>query len=406
MLAKVEGKVVFIAGAIPGEEVKIRITRATSQAAWADVVEVVTPSPDRREPRCDPTCGGMAYAHIRYERQLRLKGEVIADALRRIGSISLPAPPVVAGSPETGYRLRARLHLRRGQVGFFRTGSHDLCEAGPTGQVLPDALEATKRIVASLASRSAECEAVVLTENVAATERVLHLEPKEGARLDDLVGRLSLAPTLGGLSTDRRGRTVAIAGTASVSDTAAQVFGETPPVPGATTWSRQASSFFQGNRYLLGGLVSSVLGHARGGRFVDLYAGVGLFAVALAARGAAGLAVEGDRSSGADLDANAAPWRDRLHVVHAPVEIVAAERVDPVPDVVVLDPPRAGVSPDALAGLLRWNAPRIVYVSCDPPTLARDARRIVAAGYSLGAVSAFDLFPNTPHVETVACFDR
>jgi 23S rRNA (uracil1939-C5)-methyltransferase len=406
MLAKVEGRVVFIAGAIPGEEVKIRITRATKQAAWADVVEVVNPSPDRREPRCDPACGGLAYAHIRYQRQLQLKGQVIADALRRIGSITLDDAPAVAASPETRYRLRARLHVRRGRAGFFRSGTHDLCEAGPTGQLLPEALDAAQQIVTTLGSRSAECEAVVLAENVSASERVLHLEPKEGARLDDLVGRLSLPAHLSGITAAHRNRTIQIAGGPDVTDTATQIFGDVPPVAGATAWSRRASSFFQGNRYLLGGLVGRVIELARGDRFVDLYAGVGLFAVALAARGVNGVAVEGDRSSGADLNTNAAPWRDRLAVVHAPVEIFAARAIEPVPDLVVIDPPRTGVSPDALAGLLRWQARRLVYVSCDPPTLARDAKRIVAAGYTLTALDAFDLFPNTPHVETIACFDR
>ena len=93
-------------------------------------------------------------------------------------------------------------------------------------------------------------------------------------------------------------------------------------------------------------------------------------------------------------------------MVHAPVEIVAARRPDPAPGVLVLDPPRTGVSADALTALLRWNVPRVVYVSCDPPTLARDASRMVGAGYSLESLDAFDLFPNTPHVESVACFAK
>jgi 23S rRNA (uracil1939-C5)-methyltransferase len=88
------------------------------------------------------------------------------------------------------------------------------------------------------------------------------------------------------------------------------------------------------------------------------------------------------------------------------VESFVARPIDPVPDVVILDPPRTGVSADALAALLRWNVPRILYVSCDPPTLARDAARIAGAGYSLRSLDAFDLFPNTPHVEAVARFEK
>ena len=169
MLAKVDGQVVFVAGAIPGEEVTLRVTRATKHALWADVVEVVTPSPDRREPPCDQACGGLAYAHVRYERQLQLKGDVIADAFRRLASITLKSPPAVAGSPERGYRLRARLHVRGGRAGFFREGTHALCDAGATGQLQPETLPAVERVLAALGSRAAECDAIVVAENAAAS---------------------------------------------------------------------------------------------------------------------------------------------------------------------------------------------------------------------------------------------
>ena len=140
-------------------------------------------------------------------------------------------------------------------------------------------------------------------------------------------------------------------------------------------------------------------------RVVDLYAGVGLFACAMAARGAEVVAVEGDRSSAADLRANAGRWASTLRVVRDAVEHVMDPKPDPAPDVVVLDPPRSGVSKEALTGLAGWRAPRLVYVSCDPATLARDAARLTAAGYALTSIAGFDLFPATPHVETMAVFD-
>jgi 23S rRNA (uracil1939-C5)-methyltransferase len=349
----------------------------------------------------------LAYAHVLYERQLELKGAVIADAFRRLARIELPSVPEVAGSPERGYRLRARLHVRRARAGFFREGTHDLCDAGATGQLLPESLAAVERLITSLGSRAAECEAIVVAENVAATERVLHLEPRDGARLDDLARRLALPGGVQGITTETRGRTIQIAGTPSVTDHAAQLFGNLPaPVSALTTWSRKASSFFQGNRFLMGGLVSRVLDLANADAFLDLYSGVGLFAVALAARGATGIAVEGDRSSGSDLEANAAPWRERLTVSRSSVEGFVARPAGAPPGVIVLDPPRTGVSSDALAGVLSWGAPRVVYVSCDPPTLARDAARLLGAGYRLRSVDAFDLFPNTPHVEVVASLER
>jgi 23S rRNA (uracil1939-C5)-methyltransferase len=139
---------------------------------------------------------------------------------------------------------------------------------------------------------------------------------------------------------------------------------------------------------------------------VDLYAGVGLFAVAMAACGARVTAVEGDRSSGADLIANAAPFGDGLRAVVSSVEDALASGVPSSAAAVVVDPPRTGLTPEAVHHLIGLRPPRIVYVSCDPPTLARDARLLIGAGFRLGRVDAFDLFPNTPHVETVAVFDR
>jgi len=406
MLARDDGRVVLVAGAIPGERVRVAIERVTRHVSFARATDIVEPSPDRREPPCDPACGGSVYAHIRYERQLELKAEIIADAFRRIAKAPLAAPVAVAPSPERGYRLRARLHVRQRRAGFFREGTHALCDAGPTGQLLAETTAAIEATLAELDHRLAECDAFAVAENVAATERVIHIEPRDGARLDDLAGTLTLPAGVTGLTTGRRGGLVTLAGAESVTDRAPELFRESPPVDPSTTWTRRASSFFQGNRYLTGALLRCVLGQTQGGRFVDLYAGVGLFAVALAASGARGLAVEGDRSGAADLDRNAAPWRDRLRALRASVEDAVTMTLDPPPDVVVLDPPRTGVTPEALRGVIAWAAPRVVYVSCDPPTLARDAAALTAAGYRLDSLAAFDLFPNTPHVEAVATFVR
>jgi 23S rRNA (uracil1939-C5)-methyltransferase len=173
------------------------------------------------------------------------------------------------------------------------------------------------------------------------------------------------------------------------------------------TLQRHAESFFQGNRFLLGALVTAVTDAVpHDGEIVDLYAGVGLFSVALAAMGRLEVtAVEGDRSSGEDLRENARP--------HAPGLTARVARVEDylgslrrTPSAIILDPPRTGVSQPAMSALIRLGAPQLVYVSCDPPTLARDARRLLDAGYRLDALRAFDLFPNTPHVEALAVFTK
>ena len=403
MLARHEGRIVLVAGAIPGERVRVQITRTTRHVAWADVVEVLDASPDRRLPTCDLACGGSSYAHIGYPRQLQLKSEVVADAFRRIGKMTLDRPTPVEPSAEHGYRLRARLQVRDRRAGFLREGTHEWCDAGATGQLLPDALAAVNSTLDALGDRLGRITSVTLAENLAATERVLHLDA--GAPLE-AVASLPPVGTLTGITTMAAGRTVVVAGGPTIRDTAGDLFGREAPIDPAVAWTRHATSFFQGNRFLAGALVARMLGRSPGGRFVDLYSGVGLFAIALAARGGQVLAVEGDRSSGADLACNAEPWGPSVQVLRASVEDVVAQSPVNRPDVVVLDPPRTGVSPEALRGLLSWRVPRLVYVSCDPPTLARDAARIGAAGYVLESIEAFDFFPNTPHVEVLAVFQR
>ena len=142
------------------------------------------------------------------------------------------------------------------------------------------------------------------------------------------------------------------------------------------------------------------------GDVLDLYAGVGLFAISLAASGRHGIvAVEGDRESGADLLRNAAPYQDRIRAVVGLVED-HVRRDHSRPGTLLVDPPRTGISREAMDAIPQLAARRIVYVSCDPPTMARDARRLVDAGYGLVSLTGFDLFPNTPHVEAVGVFER
>ena len=406
MLARQNGAVVLVAGAIPGERVRARVTQASRRVVLAEVIDVLNASPDRRTPHCDLTCGGMLYAHIAYDRQRSLKAEIIVDAFRRLGHVTLDAEPPVTASPETGYRLRARLRVRQRRAGFFHEGTHTLCDAATTAQLREDSHAAISGVLQALDDRLADVESVVVAENVTATARVIHVDPRPGARLDDTrIGLHELKRVTGVTTASTGGQVVTLSGSPHVSDTAGDLF-HTPPVPADTTWTRGATAFFQGNRYLTGPLAAHVLASASDvRRLVDLYAGVGLFAVAFAARGTAVVAIEGDPAAATDLARNAAPFRDRLLVESLAVERAVSRRPHERPDAVIVDPPRTGMSADALRGLAAWRAPRIVYVSCDPPTLARDAARLREAGYALRAIDAFDLFPNTPHVETVAVFD-
>jgi 23S rRNA (uracil1939-C5)-methyltransferase len=170
------------------------------------------------------------------------------------------------------------------------------------------------------------------------------------------------------------------------------------------TLRRSVLAFFQGNRHLLASLVTHVVSHVpEGVSLVDLYAGAGLFAIgAAAAKHARVRAIEGDRVSAADLIANAGAL-ESVDAVRQPVEeflLASPNR----PDVLVVDPPRTGMSREALEGVIRLQAPRVIYVSCDVATLARDSKRLVESGYRIEQAKAFDMFPNTPHVETVIVF--
>ena len=395
MIGRVDGQVVLVGGAIPGERVQARIDRVSKGVAFAETVGVDEPSADRRAAFVDPSCGGCTYSHVAYPRQLEIKGQVIADAFARIGRLTLPSVVTVKASPERGYRMRARLHVRGGRFGFFREGTHDLCDARATHQLLPETCDALEQLASGIQSIGADTvTGLELSENVAADQRVVHLDTSRppDARL------LEIVRSMPGLTPP-----------SFVTDTL--TIGES-----TFTLRRHALSFFQGNRFLLRELVTHVVECLPTGAAVaDLYAGAVLFAVSAAlTRGNWVVAVEGDRLAAEDLRANAEAAGGRLTTTHQPVENSAAWLSSaaaqlpgrPAIDTVVVDPPRTGMSREALDGVLSVRARQIVYVSCDVATLARDARRLVDAGYTIARADAFDLFPNTPHVETVVVLEN
>ena len=403
MIARVNGQVVLVSGAVPGERVQIRIDRVGKGVAYGDTLTVEEPSSDRRVPAADPLCGGCLYAHIAYERQLQIKSLVIADAFGRIGRLPLRSAVSVAASPSDGYRMRARLHYRGRRLGFVREGTHDVCDARATGQLLPATCDVLDRLEAELLRLpEGAAHEIDIAENVDASERVVHLETSPGG---DGVDAGSVVAVRRHQRPDRvrgrfRRRACARRKFAYVTDRLAM------DDQRAVTIRRHVLAFFQGNRYLLRDLVTHVTDQIpHGSTTIDLYAGGGLFAIAAAQRrGARVTAVEGDRVAAEDLAANAAD-ADDVTAVHQSVETFVRSAPSG-PDVVIVDPPRTGISRDALQGVLRLRGRRVVYVSCDVATLARDARHLVDAGYVIVRVDGFDLFPNTPHVETVVVFEK
>ncbi len=406
MIARHDGAIVLVSAAIPGEKVEAVIEKVQRGTGWATTTRVLEASPDRIDPPGDWACGGSVFAHIRYERQLAIKRDIIRDALTRIGRMAPPDAIPVHGSPVDGYRMRARLHLQDGRAGFFKEGTHKLCDPGPTRQLLPatvDALRTLERIVQGV-PRSGVLE-IEVSENCPADQRAIHLDLAADTDPSRL-GSLPAIPGVTGISCGTAGNhhTLVLSGSPIVTDTLTVAARAGPLV---VTLARHVRSFFQSNRFLLADLVAAVVNAVPMGRVLDLYAGAGVFAVTLAARGDGDvIAVEGDRSAADDLKRNASSVGSPIVARHQSVETFLAVERDFRADAVIVDPPRTGVSREALSGVIRLKPSRLVYVSCDVATLARDARLLVDAGHRLSSTTAFDLFPNTAHVETVAVFDR
>ena len=410
MIGRHGGQIVLVSGAIPGERVRALVERRRRDVLFANAVEVLEPSPDRRLVSTRPECGGQSFVHIAYRRQLVLKAEIIQDGFQRVGHITLDELPSVVASPERGYRMRAGLHVGDDRVGFLEEGSHRVCAATDTGQLLPE----TERLIDGLASRarrlvSCGIQRLMLAEDLAGGQRALHaivagdlhaggVALREVAAVSGLTGVSMSSPSTGGPPT-------VVAGNPHVTDEVA-AFLVSRDV-GGFSLRRHPEAFFQGNRYLVPDLVAAVERLTEGEQVVDLYSGVGLFAVSItAARGGRVTAVERDPAATRDLAFNATPLRPGISLVRTSVETYLKRSDSLRGAAVIVDPPRTGLSHEVAVRLTRCCPDRIVYVSCDVATQARDLRVLTAAGYRLAQVHAFDMFPNTPHVETVVTLDR
>lgn len=363
------GRVVFVPFAAPGDRLLVRVVDAHERFARAEIEAILESGPARVDPPCTVfgDCGGCAWQHVGYPAQLDAKRAILADALGRIGGIDAGVIEMVASPQPYAYRGRARLLAQDGQVGFRRRRSHEPCPIAHCPLLAPP-LDAALAALAAVAARG---------------------------ELAD--GEWELA-----LGSDGAVRTTALAAPQRGEPIALAVLGERIEIsPGA---------FAQANALLLGVLAQHVVEAAgTGEEALELFAGAGFFTLALARRFARLAAVESDPRAVADLARNlrAASLR-HVRVVEAKSEVVlanaAAQRVKP--EVIVLDPPRGGIGPRAGRDLARIQARRVVHVSCDPATLARDLRELVQRGFALTRLTGFDLFPQTPHVEAVAVLDR
>jgi 23S rRNA (uracil1939-C5)-methyltransferase len=380
-MAHARGLTVFVPLAAVGDVLRVKVERVKGRVAFASLAEIVTPGRERVEPPCPyfGRCGGCDFQQMTYEAQLAGKVEIIRDCLRRIARLDPPAEIPITPSPAAWhYRSRARWQhdSRNNHLGYYELASHRVVDVAECPVVVPELQDTLARLRASVVARATDAEAAREFEAVAGDDGV------------------SLDPPLA--EDDSRERTREIAG---------------------ERYSFDASCFFQINHALLDALVREALrdtgdpaAASGGGRSaVDLYCGVGLFTLPLARRFARVTGVEANAAATAYARRNLSDaGLANARIETAPVGAWLARRADkhaPV-DLLLLDPPRTGAEHGAVAGMLALRPRRIVYVSCDPATLARDLRELIAGGYALDSVAAFDMFPQTHHVETVARLTR
>ncbi len=413
-----DGRVVFVEGAIPGERVELLEVRRSKKVLRARAGRVLETGRDRVEPRCPHfgTCGGCRWQHVSYPAQLAAKRQIVIDALRRIGGIEIDADLEIVPSPDAyGYRARARWVESGDGFGYRIRGSRSVIPVECCPVLVPAAEEA---LALHVSRRKADAANRASFEDPDDVESELP-EPSTSPRSSSSRSRRSGRPrakewvvTAGSLGSalvcrvgtsrqarrDRQGpRAVSI-----------EACGEKLRV--------SAESFVQGNALLWDALARAVveecttaLEESPSARFVELYAGIGFFTVPLARRFAGGLALESDRSGLADLAYNlrAAGLSERVEVLAGRVEGRGdlGARFEHA-DVLLVDPPRVGLDARVRDAIAAKGPPRLVYVSCDPGTLARDLRALRPAGYEIAAIRAFDLFPQTPHVETIVRLER
>jgi 23S rRNA (uracil1939-C5)-methyltransferase len=402
---------VFVPGAAPGDRLRVRLVERHSRYARARIVEVLRPGPDRVAPPCPVfgRCGGCQWQHLRYAAQLHWKREIVREAFRRIGRLpEAPVAPVLAAPHPWRYRHKTAVPMG---IGFYAPGSHEVVpwtECLIQHPLLDRVVAAVRELrLPPYDERTGGglLRHVVARCNLAGDQAVVALVVNADTLPDEegLARRLLAAvPELRGVVKNVHTRP----GNAILGPRSEVLAGEDAireEVDGLR-FRVSVTSFFQVNpaqAAVLHRLAAAAAG--RGAHALDLYAGVGAIALRLASGFARVTAVEAVDAAVADARRNARDnGIDNVAFVCGRVEDLEL----PAADAVVLDPPRKGVEPAALRAIAARRPPRVVYVSCDPATLARDCRHLVDAGWSLREVQPLDMFPQTAHVECVALLVR
>ena len=424
-VARVEGLAVFVTGALEGERVKIRIAHLGHTAAYGDILEILQPSPHRVEPECPyfADCGGCTFHHMDYEEELRAKAQRVKDAMNRIGGLALEEMPITGSPAVTNYRNKAQypvgLVKGKAQAGFFRQRTHEVV---PVKQCLIQGEEADqaretvvrwmqeynvpvydekthKGLVRHIYVRTARATGQVLVCLVINGDRI----PQEKQLVNNLLKAVNNLHTVCLSIHKKPGNTV-------LGDKFVTLHG-----PGyiedilcGLRFRLSPRSFYQVNRDQAERLYEKAIekaGLTGNETVLDLYCGTGTITLALSRHAKQVIGVEIIPAAIVDAKENAV----RNQIENAEFFCADASQAAKKfaeegirPDVIVVDPPRKGIDQQVVDAMVTMAPQRIVYVSCDPATLARDLKRLEEQGYKTVEAEALDMFPRCHHVESVA----
>jgi len=366
-LAFAENLTVFVALAAKGDKLLVKIIQTKGKTAFAEIVEILEPSPDRTEPRCPyfGRCGGCNFQQLNYQAQLAAKIAIVRDCLTRIGKINYEKDiPIIASPKDYEYRSRAQWHLdtRKKKFGYFQRKSHEIIDVKVCPILTPELENTLTDLREEIAWESFWSE-IVEIEAANAVEEISIYSSEIIEPTDEIVFEAN---------------------------------GE--------KYFYDATSFFQGNPFLIEELVETALKDAAGETALDLYCGVGLFTLPLAGKFQNVSGVEGYEKAIDFAKKNVENARlSNVKFFRENVDEFLTENLAKLKnlDFVLLDPPRAGTEREIVENLIKLQPKQISYVSCEPSTLARDLKILTENFYTIESITALDLFPQTHHVETV-----
>lgn len=364
-LAFGENLTLFVPLSAVGDRVRVRVNQIKGKTAFAEIIEVIESSKDRVKPPCVyfGTCGGCDFQQMSYTAQLEAKVGIVRDCLLRIGRIDFAGEiPIIASPKELNYRLRAQWHYNvdTNEIGYFKRQTHQIINAETCPILVPELESLLQTLRASLK------EEVFF-------EPLVKIETAAGKNGVSVFSEELLMPT---------------------EEIFFQINGK--------KYFFNAKSFFQGNVFLVEDLVTAAIEGAKGKTALDLFCGVGLFSLALANNFEKVIGVEENPSAIEFANKNAAiNHLNNAEFYDVRVKDFLSENDLSEIDFILLDPPRSGIKQGTLTKITRLKAEKIVYVSCNPSTLARDLQILLDSQYEIESITAFDLFPQTHHVETI-----